>query len=192
MLRVWHENTRAQPKWEKVHFAIVQATESYVPLSINQSPFTIGHELNLTPLDHKQVSILAQAYGLKLSSDRLQQLLTYVDGHPRLIQLAFYHLSQAELDSEPGLNAFLSHAATDSGLFRRHLHRHLKQLQNNRSLGLAFQTVLNSDQEIAIPQAEAFKLASMGLVKRVENLVLVSCPLYQDYFQARIDLLHGP
>ena len=192
MLRVWHENTRAQPKWEKVHLAIVQATESYVPLSINQSPFTIGYELNLAPLNQAQVSALARAYGLKLSPDQIQQLLTYVNGHPRLIQLAFYHLSQAapgsELGSESGLNTFLAQAATDAGIFRRHLHRHLKLLQTRESLGQAFQTVLSSDQAIAIPQAEAFKLASMGLVTRVDNLVLVSCPLYQYYFRDRTDL----
>lgn len=188
MLRVWHENTRSNQKWEKIHIIIVQATELYVPLNINQSPFTVGHELNLLPLNEEQFGALAAAHQSTLSQDELKHLRLYVNGHPRLLQLAFYHLAQAEFNDKQTLDSFLSQASTDAGIFHQHLHQYLWALQNNQSLGLAFQDVLRSENEIEIPQAEAFKLSRMGLVNIIDNDVRISCPLYQDYFSRRLKL----
>ena len=182
MLRVWHENTRSDPSWKSINLVLVQSTESYIPLNVNQSPFTVGHELQLPAFTLEQVNALAAAYQANLDDSQLQQLNHYLNGHPQLLQMAFYALSKPEQT----LESLLEFAPSDEGVFYRHLHRYLGLIESDIELKAALKQLLESNGKIQVPQKETFKLMSMGLVNLSGNDVAISCRLYQEYFSRRL------
>lgn len=184
MLRTWHEYTKAEPEWQQLRLVLVQSTESYVQLNINQSPFNVGLELLLQPFTAEQVQDLAQRHQLNLAQDQIEALMALVAGHPYLVRLLFYHLAQ----NQTPWSELLADAATDTGLYHDHLHRHLGRLQAFPELQAAFTQVLQTSSPVELPQVAAFRLQSMGLVKLDNNQVTVSCSLYQDYFSGRISV----
>lgn len=126
---------------------------------------------------------LAQRYGLHLSDSELSQLISLVSGHPFLLQKALYHLARQDLT----LPQLIQTAATDAGIYRNHLHRHLRSLQDYPQLATACDRVFQSSTAVDLEQSLAFKLHSMGLVKLAGNQVLPSCGLYRQYFTHRSD-----
>lgn len=182
MLRTWHEYTKAEPSWRKLRLVMVQSTENYVALPINQSPFNVGLEINLAPFTPQQVQDLIEVHGLHLSTEQLNHLMELLGGHPYLVRLLLYHWAQ-QPDS---LEQLLETAHTDAGIYRDHLHRYLWTLQQYPKLSAAFQQVLNSTTAVAIEQMQAFKLNSMGLVNLRGNSVTLTCNLYRQYFNEQI------
>ena len=75
-----------------------------------------------------------------------------VAGHPFLVQQALYHLAQQDLD----LNQLIQSAATDAGIDRNHLHRHLKNLQEHHQLSTAYAQVVQASTPIELEQMLAF------------------------------------
>jgi hypothetical protein len=182
MLRTWHEYTKAEPSWGKLRLVMVQYTENYVALPINQSPFNVGLEINLAPFTPQQVQDLIEVHGLHLSTEQLNDLMQLLGGHPYLVRLLLYHWAQ-QPDS---LEQLLETAHTDAGIYRDHLHRYLWTLQQYPKLSAAFEQVLNSTTPVAIDQVQAFKLNSMGLVSLGGNCVSLTCNLYRQYFGDQI------
>jgi hypothetical protein len=182
LLRSWYERAKLDPIWQKLRLVLVQATEVYVPLDINQSPFNVGLGIELEPLTPQQIQDLAQRHGLMLSVDQLAQLIQLVAGHPYLIRLALYHLARQELT----LEELVRMAATDTGIYSDHLHRLLQHLQQHPELAAAFSRVLSSTQSVELDQVQGFKLKRMGLVNLQGNQVTISCDLYRIYFSDRM------
>lgn len=182
MLRTWHEYTKAEPNWRKLRIVMVQSTENYVALPINQSPFNVGIEINLAPFTLQQVQHLIKVHGLDLSTEQLNHLMQLLGGHPYLVRLLLYNWAQ-QPDS---LEQLLETAHTDAGIYRDHLHRYLWTLQQYPKLSAAFQQVLNSTTPVTIEPMQAFKLNSMGLVNFRGNSVTLTCNLYGQYFGDQI------
>ena len=182
MLRTWHEYTKHQEIWQKLRLILVQSTESYVPLNVNQSPFNVGMEVALLPFTHTQVRILGERSGLTFDDSICTQLMSLLAGHPHLIRLAFYHLAQGTIN----WHDLFTTAGNDEGIFSHHLHRHLWNLQKNADLCIAFRQVLNESGSVKVPQNQGFKLHSMGLVTLNQNQVQISCDLYQQYFSEHL------
>jgi AAA-like domain len=182
MLRTWHEYTKSERIWRKLRIIMVQSTENYVALPINQSPFNVGLEINLLPFTPEQVEHLIKMHGLHLSKEQLNYLMQLLGGHPYLVRLLLYHWAQ-QPDS---LKELLETAHTDGGIYRDYLHRYLWTLQQYPNLSAAFQQVLNSTNPVAIEQMQAFKLNSMGLVNLHGNAVTLTCNLYRQYFGDKI------
>lgn len=113
-----------------------------------------------------------------LSIGELAQLMWLVAGHPYLLRLAFYYLAQESLT----LEKLLETAASDTGIYGEHLHQKLWYFQQHSELATAFEKVLRAKAPIELEQVQAFKLHSIGLVKMVDNHVMTSCNLYQQYF----------
>jgi AAA-like domain len=187
MLRTWHEQTKSDETWKKLRLVMVYATEMYVPLHINQSPFNVGMEVALQRFDQAQVEDLAQRHELELTADQITQLMDLVTGHPYLVRLALYHLARQEMT----LETLLETAHTDTGIYHHHLHRHLWNLQQYPDLETTFQQILCSTEPIQVNQMQGFKLQSMGLVSWQKNRVTVSCKLYHRYFRDRSSILHN-
>lgn len=101
-----------------------------------------------------------------------------VQGHPYLIRLMLYHLAISPHQFE----TVMATAATDIGIFHDHLHRHLGNLHHYPDLSNALHQVLNASEPVQLDQMQAFKLHSLGLVKRLDNHVMIACDLYQNYF----------
>lgn len=182
MLRTWHEYTKSDEVWQSLRLLIVQSTETYIPLNINQSPFNVGTEIALKPFTPDQIGTLAQRYGLGLQESVIQQLASLVGGHPYLTSLALYQLATGSAT----WGWILTTASTDEGIFSSHLHRHLWNLQQHPDLAAAFKQVSDSDDPICLPQTQSFKLCSMGLVVLEKNSVKVSHRLYREYFVGRL------
>jgi len=182
MLRTWHEYTKHQDAWEKLRLILIQSTETYVPLNVNQSPFNVGFEVPLTPFNQAQVSTLAERSGVKLTERDHTQLMSLLAGHPYLVRLALHHLAKGIISSQE----LLAKASSDEGIFKQHLHRHLWNLQQHPELCIAFRQVLNEAEPVRVTQNQGFKLHSMGLVSLVRNHIKISCNLYQNYFSEHL------
>ena len=101
-----------------------------------------------------------------------------VGGHPALINLALYHLSQGEIT----LSQLLETAPTASGIYDRHLQRHWATLEQQPELAQALAQILNANKPIALNPIVTYKLSSMGLIEQTQNKAIASCELYRQYF----------
>ena len=179
MLHSWYGEAKEMKLWQKLRIILVKSTEVYISMNINKSPFNTGIAIDLSPFSLEQIQELAQRYQIKLLPEEQNQLMRLVGGHPYLINITFYHIKchHATLES------LIKTAATDTGIYSDHLHRHLQNLQQYSELKTAFEQVLRAVTPVELEQALAFKLKSMGLVVQLEgNLVMPSCDLYRRYF----------
>ncbi|NET32666.1 MAG: CHAT domain-containing protein [Cyanothece sp. SIO1E1] len=182
MLRVWHEEGKSSPLWQKLHLVIVHSKEVYIPLSINRSPFNVGSPIELRELNTREIESLIARHQLTLTDHQKQQLVDLVGGHPYLLRVALYQLAKGRMT----LTQLLAEAPTEGGLYNDHLRRHLLNLEDDDKLLQAFKQVIQVYRPMQIGSTEAFKLHSMGLVKYQGNEVIPLCDLYRQYFQARL------
>lgn len=180
LLRAWHEEAKNQEIWQKLRLVVVHATEVYIPLNTNQSPFNVGLPIDLPEFSLAQISQLAELHDLKWNETETTQLQTLIGGHPYLIRLALYHVAKGDM-SFPQL---IETAPTEAGLFRDHLRGHWWNLQQHSQLAQAFIAVVTSEQAIALEPSVLFKLHSLGLIRLVGNGAQPRCDLYRQYFAA--------
>lgn len=188
MLRVWHEEGKNLSGWKKLRQIIIYATEVYIPLDLNQSPFNVGLPIGLPKFDLEQAKDFAQRYGLDLSdnefsSSDLTSVHTMVNGHPYLLHLALSHIAYYNLD----VKQLFEQAPTQTGIYGDHLRRHLTTLQKHPELAAVFKEVLMANEKIRLETVPAYKLESMGLVTLQGDVVTVGCDLYQMYFCDHLD-----
>ncbi|WP_225225635.1 AAA-like domain-containing protein [Komarekiella delphini-convector] len=189
MLRFWHEQAKQDETWQKLRLVVVHTTEIYVPLKLNQSPFNVGIPVTLPPFTLEQIQNLAQGYGLdwaknKEGAKRLVPLQAMIGGHPYLVNLAFYYLSQGEMT----LEVLLETVSTPTGIYNQHLLELLNLLQEEPKLMSTMQQVIATDEIIELNAIAAYKLESMGLVQLNGNRARASCELYRLYFSQQIGL----
>jgi AAA-like domain len=182
MLRSWHEEAKIIDVWEQLRLVVVHSTEDYGRLDINQSPFNVGLSVEFTEFTSAQVEDLVKRHRLDWETGLVQQLMARVGGHPYLVRLALYHLAWQDVALAP----LLQEAATDAGIYADHLRRHLQTLQARPELALALQQVVASSSPVRLETMQAYKLYSMGLVKRMGDRVSSRCQLYRDYFRERL------
>ncbi|NJK30720.1 MAG: protein kinase, partial [Acaryochloris sp. SU_5_25] len=97
LLRAWHEEAKNQEIWQKLRLIVVHATEVYIPLNTNQSPFNVGLPIDLPEFTLAQISQLADLHRLDWDESQTTQLQTLIGGHPYLIRLALYHLAKEDM-----------------------------------------------------------------------------------------------
>ncbi|MCF4965922.1 AAA-like domain-containing protein [Nostoc sp. CMAA1605] len=179
LLRSWYEKARSRQNWKKLRLIIAHATDVYIRLNINQSPFNVGLPIELPELTKEEVQVFAAQYGLARGVTFVEPLMQLVGGHPYLLQQAFSHLI-----SYPNitLERLLIEATTDAGIYRHHLREYWLSLQQEPKLLAAFQTVIASSKPVQLEALSAYQLQSMGLIKLVGNEVEPRCQLYRNYF----------
>lgn len=182
MLRSWHEEAKTIESWEKLRLIVVHSTEDYGSLDINQSPFNVGLPIELIEFTSEQIEDLAQRYQLnwttQIGDKGFAPLQAMLGGHPYLISWALNHLAHQNIT----LQELLLNAPTDAGIYQDHLRRHLVTLQENPKLAAAMKQVVSSFKPVRLETMQAYKLYSMGLIKRQGNDVTSRCLLYQQYF----------
>jgi len=179
LLRSWYEKARSRANWKKLRLAIAHATDVYIRLNINQSPFNVGLPIELPEFTQKQVQTLAKQHGLSADSWLVDPLMNLVGGHPYLLQQAFSHLKN---HPDVTLEELLAEATTDAGIYSHHLRNHWLSLRQEPTLTSAFQTIINSTNPVRLETISAYQLQSMGLVKLEGNEVEPRCQLYRNYF----------
>jgi len=186
LLRAWFEEagygSGDHNPWGKLRLVVVHSTEVYIPLNVNQSPFNVGLPIELPEFNFEQVQVLIDRHQLNWQTNKIEQLMSLVGGHPYLIRLALYRISQNEIT----LEKLLETAPTEAGLYNDHLRRHLWSLQQHPELADAFAQVVTADTPIELESVPAFKLHSMGLVKFQGNQVIPRFNLYKFYFRDRL------
>ncbi|BAZ50697.1 hypothetical protein NIES4103_33140 [Nostoc sp. NIES-4103] len=179
LLRSWYEKARSRKNWKKLRLAIAHATDVYIRLNINQSPFNVGLPIELPELTREQVQTFAQQYGLATDASVIDPLMQLVGGHPYLLQQAFSHLKSYP---DVTLEQLLAQAPTDAGIYSHHLREYWLSLQQEPKLMAAFQTVASSRKPVRLETILAYQLQSIGLVKLSGNQVEPRCQLYRSYF----------
>jgi DNA-binding Xre family transcriptional regulator len=179
LLRSWYEEAKILPIWQKLRLIVVHSTEIYIPLQLNQSPFNVGLPIQLDAFSQAEVQQLARCYGLDWDNGaEAGQLMELVDGHPALVNIAFYHLSRGDLT----LSELLATAPTATGIYRHHLQRHWVTLEAQPELLLALNAVMNATEPVSLELIIAYKLNSMGLIKQSPNKAVPNCELYRQFF----------
>jgi len=105
-----------------------------------------------------------------------------VNGHPYLLNLAFYHLFCQDLS----IGDLLRDAPTQTSIYREHLRSHLIMIQNSPILSTAFREVVMADAAVQLDAVPAYQLESMGLVTLDGDRAAPSCDLYRLYFHDRL------
>ena len=186
LLRSWHEEaaygTPSSGLWQKLRLLIIHDTEVYIPLETNKSPFNVGLAIELPYFTSEQVEDLSERHGLYLPHGKLEQLMHLLAGHPYLVRKALYQIAREQINWEQLARI----AATDAGIYRQHLHRHLWHLQQRAGLRIAYEQVVRSTVPVQLEQMLAFQLHSLGLVNLCGNAVKPSCELYRQYFRERL------
>ena len=183
LIRGWAEESRRLEVWAKLRQIIVYSTDAYIDFDLNKSPFNVGTPIKLAPFTIKQVKELAWRYGLKSFSEfDASLLLSLVGGQPHLVQLALYHIYENWTFSQ-----VIESATSQTGIYANHLQALSDKLLEHLYLAEAFQKVISAEgQSIKLSQKVAKQLEGLGLVKRQDTSVQISCQLYQCYFK-----LHG-
>ena len=187
MLRFWHEQATRVEIWQKLRLVVAHATEVYIPLKLNQSPFNVGLSMTLPQFSLKQVQELAQRYGLNWAGAEeggqcLAPLVAMVGGHPYLVSVALYHLCRGEVK----LDELLQAAPTSAGIYKHHLRNYLAMLLEEAELAQALFEVMMGEGSVQLDAIAAYKLESMGLVKLDGNRAIPSCELYRLYFRQQL------
>lgn len=188
LLRSWYEDASELEIWQKLRLVVVHATEAYIPLDINQSPFNVGLPIKLPEFSLEQVQNLALRHGLdwakgEVGKQKISPLLAMIGGHPYLVRLAFYHLVSQKLT----LEQLLEEAPTLAGIYSNYLRHHLANLQTHPELAAALKSVVTSSTSVQLEAIAAYKLESMGLVKFEGNQAIPSCELYRIYFREQLN-----
>ena len=160
---------------------MAHSAEVYIPLNVNHSPFNVGIPINLPMFTHQQIQNLTKIYNLDFSPEQEEKLMYLVGGNPYLLKLALYNISLGKVTLDELLLAD-THAV--SNIYLDHLQRQLWNLQNENS-GLldALEKVVFAPKPIELDFVESIRLQSLGLVNFQGNEVVISCSLYQQYFQ---------
>jgi diguanylate cyclase (GGDEF)-like protein len=186
MLRSWHEQAQQSEIWQKLRLTVAHATEIYIPLKLNQSPFNVGLLVTLPQFTLEQVQDLAQRYELtwqnEAGTQKTAALQALVGGHPYLVRVAFYHLAQAQMS----LDELLGFAPTQAGIYSSHLRSLLVMLQEQPALVSALRQVVSTDDSVHLDAIAAHKLESMGLVHLNGNQAMPSCELYRLFFREEL------
>ncbi len=180
LLRSWYEESEAG-EWSKLRMVIAHATEVYIPLHSDESPFNVGLPIELSEFTVEQVQILVDRHKLGWSKEQILGLMEMVGGHPYLISLALYHINQQAIS----LNDFLAEAPTEAAPYGSHLRSLWNKVKSQPTLLAALQTLMQTTAAQEIAPELSFQLCSMGLAVRRGNLLEPRCQLYQQYFSSR-------
>lgn len=179
LFRSWYEEAKRVPIWQKLRLVVAHSTEIYVPLQLTQSPFNVGLPIELTQFSADQARELASRYGYEWDGRGDPEILIdLTGGHPSLIHLAIYHLSQGDINFAD----LIKTAPTPSGIYGSHLQRHLATLQGQPDLAQALNQVMTANSPVSLDPIQAYKLSSLGLIRLAGNQATQGCQLYRQFF----------
>jgi DNA-binding CsgD family transcriptional regulator len=179
LLRGWSEEGKESPQWQQFRQVVVYATEIYLDFDLNNSPFNVGTPIKLSTFKTPQIEELARRYGLAaFTAAQANELFHLVGGHPHLIQLALYHLYNGW-----SFEQVMATSTSQTGIYGNHLQALMDKLTTHGDLANGFKTVVASPNEAVTLEAKPAKqLEGLGLVKRSDTQVEMSCRLYHQYF----------
>lgn len=179
LLRSWYEEARHEAVWQKLRQIVSYATESYLPLDINQSPFNVGLPINLPEFTLTQVKTLADRHQMSLAIADCERLMALVGGHPSLIRIALYHLAQGDCT----LDELMATAAFSNGVFHSYLQEMLIWIQSVPEQMARLESLVMSPNPIPLNPIAAYQLEAIGLIKATPAGWIIGLNLYRDYLR---------
>lgn len=183
LLRSWFEDAKVIDIWKNIRLVVAYSTEVYIPLNVNNSPFNVGEFVELPEFNSEEVGLLARGYDLNLEPDKIDKLMALVGGHPYLVKTALYNLKK---EPNVALDELLLAASTNAGIYRGYLTEISQYLQDNPELAIALKKVIEAEEAVRLTDEEAFKLDSLGLVRKYGNDVTWRWDLYRQFFADRL------
>jgi len=185
LLRLWYETSRNPSVWRKLRLVLAVSREvDNIPLPPNQSPFNVGLKAELAEFSLQQVQELVKRHQLQWSKAETEQLMDIVDGHPYLLQMALQFIASGQLT----LEKFCQTATTEEGIYRDHLHKHWRALEQDPDLQMALKQIVAADLPVVLGIKEQSKLCNVGLGELRGNGVIPLCNLYRIYFGERLKI----
>ena len=183
MLRNWHTSRRTGNEWKRLDLALVISTEPYLLIDDwNQSPFNVGHVIELDDFIPDQVRDLNARHGHPLSEAELTRLMSLIGGHPYLVRRALYLIASGQTDAE----TLMDNAARDDGPFGDHLRRHLSRFSDKPDLRRAMIQIIAHN---TCPDDLLFsRLWGAGLARLTGQAVVPRYGLYATYFGDRFNV----
>ncbi|NET46621.1 AAA-like domain-containing protein [Okeania sp. SIO2B3] len=182
LLRTWSEQAKAgvveSNSWHKLRLVTVHSTEIMMPPSINPSLLNTGLVMNLPEFTPAQVQDLAQRYEQEINEQQIEQLITFIGGHPYRLQLAFYYLQQQAIT----LEELLENSERATALYAEHLQQQWWNLQHYDELLPIFTEIVNNPKPIEIKVSLGYQLQNMGLVHLEGDRASLSCELFRPFF----------
>ncbi|MEM9218641.1 MAG: AAA-like domain-containing protein [Cyanobacteria bacterium P01_F01_bin.150] len=188
LLRLWHEESNNMGVWQNLRLILVYCTEKLSLLNANHALFNIGIPIELGELDYDRCLKLTSHYqsffphDLSIA-DVTQRLYSLVKGHPHLLRLALYHLTQRRM----ALEEIVQNAPTQEGFYRTYLQKYLITIQQNPALAEALSKIIQEDNPVQVDVPIAYQLYSLGLITFAGNHVRPRCELYRQYFQSQLN-----
>ncbi|WP_293106846.1 AAA-like domain-containing protein [Moorena sp. SIO3I6] len=184
LLRSWSEAAKYMTPWQKLRLVLAYSTEVDIPVKTFDYLSKLGLPIELPQFNPQQIQQLAQLYGLDwFRGQASEKLMAMVGGHPKLVQLALYHLACQNLS----LEKLLEQAPTREGIYRDHLLLKLTRLRQNAELATFFNKVIQTDRGVELDSILINRLKNLGLITFDENHVMPSCDLYRQYFLAQLN-----
>ncbi|MBD2040487.1 AAA-like domain-containing protein [Microcoleus sp. FACHB-672] len=185
LLRTWNETemkvvSQAQIVWPSI--VVAYSTETYLDREIRGSVMpNVGDAVELEEFNSNQILELANKYGLETWTNvEVKTLKALVGGHPALVNLGLYQISQNNLS----LEELERKAVQANGPFGSYLLNHLELLQRNQNLRQCFSNILK--QETCKDEFAKFQLEKAGLIRQDGFSWEVRFELYKRYFQEHL------
>jgi hypothetical protein len=179
LLRAWYEDAKNSELWQTLRLILVHSTDAYVPLNINQSPFNVGMPIELPEFNAEQVKTLIDRHGLNWTSDQVEQLIGLLGGHPYLVRMALYYITQ----NQTTLDEILTSALNTTSPFYPHLQHFTSLLEQQPDLVNVLKPMLNQQQTIQLKPLDLFQLTRVGLIQVCQGKVQIRCELYRRWLQ---------
>jgi hypothetical protein len=144
---------------------------------LNQSPFNVGHRVQLEDFDESHVATLNELYGWPAKGEHaIARLMTLLGGHPYLVRLALFTMVDRGLE----IGELERDATKENGPFAHHLQRHLNRFLANAELRDALKQILNKG--ICASEEVFQKLWAAGLIRgETRDQVSMKYKIYEDY-----------
>jgi hypothetical protein len=183
LLRSWHEDSKRFGIFNQLRILLTYSSNTRTLLDIKPSSCDLGLSLNIPEFNREQVVELASYYGIDWDKGyQLKQFMDMVGGHPYLINLALFYLSNDSLS----VKKLLEDAPTLSGIYRNYLLNYLSVIQLSPRLTKALKQLVVTPGSVHLEAQVAYDLESMGIVKTEGNHSCFSCDLYRQYFTLQL------
>jgi hypothetical protein len=185
LIRSWH-NKRAFIKfkvWRKLNLVLAYSTEAFSFITdLNQSPFNVGIDFNLTDFDRTQVEALNWRHGSPIQTPQeMNSMMELLQGHPFLVRKALHTLTTQKLS----VGDLITRACDEDGPFSDHLQYYLWRLNKKPELSQAMKSVIREKK--CSNDLLFYQLRSSGLVRgSSRDNVEPRCGLYAQYFQKHL------
>ena len=181
-IRGWHNDHAVNDNFKKLSIVIGHATTPALWIKdINQSPFNVGHRMNLRNFEAIHIAELARRHDLALSSSEVDEIIALLVGHPYLTRAALHAL----VSRSRTLEQLLGVASNETGPFSDHLRGLAWILHKTPEMRSCLLDIVHGK---ACHDEEHFqRLWAAGLIRgnnRTE--AKVRCRLYEDYFRCHL------